>query len=531
MAIRILAAAALLLIGAPAHAQQRPAARVAQGRLAGVSESGLNIFRGIPYARPPVGALRWRPPAPAAPWAGVRDAAAFGPSCMQPLLPEGSFYADNPAAMSEDCLTLNVWAPAGARRRPVIVWIHGGSLRIGGSAEPLFDGTAFARRGVVFVSINYRLGAFGWLAHPGLSAESPHRASGNYGLLDQIAALRWVRANVAAFGGDPRRVTIMGESAGGLSVTYLMTSPLARGLFERAIAESTNIRALPALSRPVYGLPPAEETGAALGVTLGAPDIAVMRALDAGTLARAGFAAQPVIDGWALTEQAVDTLDAGRQARVPLLTGFNSGEVRTQRLFLPPAPADAAAYEAEIARRYRDLAPAFLRLYPASDIPESMLATLRDAIYGWTSERLVRSQTVRGVPAYLYIFDHCDAVMRARNLCAFHAAELPYLFGLERTPRAWPRSTAEADRALSEVMLDYWVSFASTGVPRSRGGPAWPVYGRDQAYMHFAGRPVARRDPLPGMFEMQEELVSRRRRAGVQWAINVGLAAPVLPDR
>ncbi|HTU12581.1 MAG TPA: carboxylesterase family protein [Allosphingosinicella sp.] len=535
--MRAIAAVLLLALAASpaAAARARPAATVAEGRLAGVSDAGLNIFRNIPYARPPVGPLRWRPPAPAARWAGIRDAGAFGPNCMQPLLPAASLYAVQPAAMSEDCLTLNVWAPAGARNRPVIVWIHGGSLRIGGSAQAMFDGGALARRGVVFVSINYRLGALGWLAHPGLSAESPRGVSGNYGLLDQMAALRWVRANVAAFGGDPRNVTVMGESAGALSITYLLASPLARGLFDRAIVQSANIRAVPALSRLAHGLPPAEETGAALGARLGAADPASLRALDAHALARADFVPQGTVDGWALPEQVVDALDGGRQARVPLLAGFNSGEIRSQRAFLPPAPADAAAYEAAIRARYRTLAPAFLRLYPASDIGDSMLATLRDAVYGWAAERLVRRQAAAGLPSFLYLFDHCDAAARARDLCAFHAAELPYVFGLVgprwSLPATWPRPDSDTDRALSAAMMDYWVSFAAAGVPRSARGPAWPAYGTAQAYIRFADVPIAGRDPFPGMFELQEELVSRRRAAGEPWFLNVGVAATPVPDR
>ena len=528
-------AAAILLAAAPAAAQDRPPARVADGRLAGVREGGLNIFRGIPFARPPLGALRWRPPVAAVRWPGVRDASAFGPNCMQPLLPPDSLYAVTPTAMSEDCLTLNVWAPSDARNRPVIVWIHGGSLRIGGSAQPMFDGAAFARRGIVFISVNYRLGVFGWLAHPGLSAESPRHASGNYGLLDQIAALRWVRANAASFGGNPRNVTVMGESAGGLSVAWLLASPLARGLFDRAIAQSANIRAVPALSRQVYGLPSGEERGRALAAAVGAADIAALRAVDATTLARTTFPAEGTVEGWALPEQVIDAFDGGRQARVPLLAGFNSGEIRSQRIFLPPAPASAAAYEAEINRRYRDLAPAFLRLYPSDDIENSMLATLRDAIYGWATERMVRGQAAAGLPAWLYLFDHCDAAARARDMCAFHASELPYVFGLvgPHWPLAasWPRPDSEADRALSDAMLDYWVSFAASGTPRSARGPAWPAYGRTESWMRFAGVPIPGHDMLPGMFELQDELVRRRRRAGEQWFVNVGVAATPVPDR
>lgn len=440
--------------------------------------------------------------------------------------------------MSEDCLTLNVWAPAGARSAPVIVWIHGGSLRIGGSAEPLFDGANFARRGVVFVSINYRLGVLGWLAHPALSAESPHRASGNYGLLDQIEALRWVRDNVAAFGGDPANVTIMGESAGALSVTYLLVSPLARGLFAKAIAQSTNLRAMPELRRAAHGFPSGEDIGAAFARNAGAGGLEALRAMDAEALTLAAprlrLAPQGVMDGWALPRQLVDAYDSGEQARVPLLTGFTSGEMRTGLVPLPPAPADARAYEAEIARRYGDLAPAFLALYPSSDIRESMLATLRDAVFGWSSERMARQHAAAGDPAYLYLFDHCDPAARSRRLCAFHASELPYVFGHvgggATLPPNWPRPEGAEEAALSDAMMDYWVRFARSGTPNGPGREPWPPYSDRESFMRFSGRAVPATNLLPGMFELHEAWVSAQRRAGGQWFVNVGVTAPVLRE-
>ena len=533
LTIHVLGLAAALLcagFGTSAPAAERPTVTIAQGRLAGTIDGRLRVFKGIPYALPPVGERRWRPPAPPVPWPGTREAGAYGPSCVQPPVPAASLYHDPPLATSEDCLTLNIWAPADVTSAPVIVWIHGGSLRVGGSAEPLFDGASFARRGIVFVSINYRLGVLGWLAHPALSAESPHHASGNYGLLDQIEALRWVRANVAAFGGDPGNVTIMGESAGALSVAYLLVSPLARALFHKAILQSANIRAFPELARPAFGLDPAEQTGRALAASVGAADLEALRAMDAEALTRAAparFMAQGTIDGWALTEQIVETFDAGRQARVPLLAGFNSGEVRSQRAFLPPAPPDAAAYEAEIGRRYGAHAPAFLRLYPGSDIEGSMLATLRDAIYGWAAERIVRQQAAAGLPAFLYLFDHCYPAARARDLCAFHASELPYVFGHAGRdaplPPNWPRPEGPAEAALSEAILDYWVGFARNGAPSGPGRPLWPPYSEGEAFMRFSNRPAAARDLLRGMFEMQEAWVSARRRAGEQWFLNVGV--------
>lgn len=511
----------------------RPTVQISQGVLQGVKERGLAVYRGIPYAAPAIGALRWKPPMPASGWQGIRDASRFGPACVQPEIPASSIYFDPPPTTSEDCLTLNIYLPENARDVPVIVWIHGGSLRIGSSGQPLSEGDELARKGVVFVSINYRLGALGWLAHPELSEESVHKVSGNYGLLDQIAALRWVRDNIHAFGGDPGNVTIMGESAGALSVTYLLSSPLARGLFHKAIAQSPNIRAVPELSQPVYGMKSAEEIGASLGRKLDKPTIKDLRTMDAQSLTdaatRNGFVSQGTIDGWALKRQVVETFDAGEQAKVPLLAGFNSGELRSQRAFVPPVPVSRELYEKAIRLGYGDLAPEFLRLYPSSDMEQSMLDTLRDAIYGWASERLVRQQSREGQRAYLYIFDHCYQAARKKDLCAFHASELPFVFGktgdAAKIPVNWPVPDEQAARDLSQVMMDYWVSFAKTGAPSSDAGPPWQAYSEGQSYLHFGERPFAASDPLHGMFEMQEEFVHRRRKAGRQWFIDVGIRA------
>ncbi|MBI1406258.1 MAG: carboxylesterase family protein [Caulobacter sp.] len=528
----------VLLLAGPALAApaDRPTVQTRQGQAVGAIEGGLRVFRGLPYALPPVGERRWRQPEPPAAWSGPRDAAAFGPACQQPAYPAASVYFEPLPALSEDCLTLNVWTPPGAAGAPVIVWIHGGSLTYGSAASPMYDGGEFARRGVVFVSINYRLGVFGWLAHPALSAESPRGISGNYGLLDQIAALQWVRDNIAAFGGDPARVTVMGESAGALSITYLLSSPDARGLFARAIVESPNIRAVPRLREPVFGLPPAEATGAALAASLGAADLAALRALGPEALieaaARTRFVSQGTIDGVVLPDQVVEVFDQGRQARVPVLIGFNSGETRSQRLLAPKPPETEALYRDGAARTYGDLAPDFLRLYPPTDMEASLLTATRDAIYGWASERMVRQQTAAGLPAYLYIFDHCYPAARARDLCAFHASELPFVFG--RTgdgaalPPNWPAPVGDGDQALADRMIAYWVRFASAGAPGDAGGPDWPAYGQTQAYMRFGATPAALTDPEPGMFELQEAVSRRRRCHGQQWFINLGPAAPPL---
>ncbi|UNK80235.1 carboxylesterase family protein [Sphingopyxis granuli] len=513
-----------------AAASSRPAATVAEGRIAGSLEDGVRVFKGLPYALPPVGARRWRPPALPASWQGVREARAFGPDCVQPPYPADSVYFEPPRPTSEDCLTLNVWAPRNAARAPVIVWIHGGALQHGGSASPMYDGREYAKRGIVFVSINYRLGIFGWLAHPGLSAEAPDRVSGNYGLLDQIAALEWVKRNIAAFGGDPANVTAMGESAGALSVTYLLAAPRAKGLFGRAIVQSTNMRAVPRLRDPAYGLPSAEAIGAAFAESVGVKDPAALRAFDAETLTaaalRARFAAQPTIDGALLPAQIVDVFDRGEQIKVPVLAGFNSGEVRSQRGLVPPVPADAAAYAAGAARRYGDLAPAFLRLYPASDMEESLIAATRDIVYGWAIERLVRHQAAAGAPSYLYRFDHCYDAARARKLCAFHASEIPFMFGSigradARAPN-WPAATGDDDRRLARQMVDYWASFAARGIPSAVGAPGWRPYGDEEYFLDLGASPVLRRDPMPGMFEFREEIMRRQRQRDEQWFVNTG---------
>lgn len=526
----VLALAALLATPAAAQA---PVVEAPAGAARGTLENGLRVFKGLPFAQPPVGAGRWRPPADLPPWQGVREATRFGASCIQPVRRGESIYADEIGPTSEDCLTLNIWAPENARGAPVFVWIYGGSLTTGGTRFPVYDGAALARQGLIVVSINYRVGVLGYLAHPELSAESDQRLSGNYGLLDQIAALRWINRNIAAFGGDPAQVTIAGESAGALSVMYLMAAPQARGLFQRAIAQSAYMLSSPALREPAYGMPPAEAVGTWLQGQLQAGSLADLRAMDAQQItegaARAGFIPWGTIDGVVLPRQLVDTFDRGEQAPVPILAGFNEGEIRSLRFLLPPQPpADAATYEAAIRTGYGDLADSFLRFYPSSNIPESLLATTRDAMYGWTAERLVAKQTALGHPSFLYYFDHGTPATQQAGLHAFHAMEIPYVFGTTRqTAPSWPaipRTRAEDD--LERAMVGYWSSFARTGRPVAAGQPAWAPYGDNQGFMRFAGAPQAGNDPLPGHYELQEELVCRRRAAGVAWNWNVGVIAP-----
>lgn len=496
-------------------------------------QDGLCVYRGLPYATPPTGPRRWRPPLPMPHWEGRREATRPGPACTQPRRRSGSIYANELPATGEDCLYLDIWAPEGARDLPVLVWMHGGSFIWGAGSEPLYDGAALARRGAVVVSINYRLGIFGYLAHPELSTESPDGVSGNYGLLDQIAALEWVKRNIASVGGDPDNVTIAGESAGALSVLYLMAAPAARGLFAKAVAQSAYMISTPALTEERHGHAPAEAAGERLGATLGANGIAALRAMDAQELAegalQAGFTPGGTVDGHVLPDQLVDVFERGEQARVPLLAGFNSGEARSLPFLVPPLPETAEAYEAEIRNRYADLAERFLSRYPAHDIEESALACVRDALYGWTALKLAATQKAAGVPSFLYYFDHTYPAACEAGLDGFHACELPYLFGAAgRTPPLWPAiPSSETEAALSRAMGDYWISFARSGAPQARGAPDWPDHAKAGAFMNFAGMPRVSSDLLPGMFEFNDEVVRRRRAAGdVPWNWNVGVAAP-----
>ena len=438
--------------------------------------------------------------------------------------------------MSEDCLSLNIWSPDYVTKAPVFVWIHGGALVGGASSQSLYDGAKLAAQGVIVVSINYRLGVLGYLAHPELSAESPEDVSGNYGLLDQIEALKWVQRNISAFGGDPTNVTIAGESAGGLSVMYLMASPPARGLFAKAISESGYMISTPALKTMEHGEVPAELIGRILVKKLDVKGIADLRAMDAKTLttrsAAAGYPPFANIDGKTLTRQLVDTFDRGEQAPVPLLAGFNSGEIRSLRVLAPPPPSSRLEYEAIIRQKYGDLAPAFLKLYPRDDMQESILAAARDGIYGWTAERLAVKQTAIGQPAYLYFFDHDYPAAHSQGLHGFHASELPYVFGtVDKTAPSWPRIPATPVEAkLSEAMVRYWTSFARSGVATAVGEPNWPMFGADRGFMAFEATPVPGHDLLPGMYALHEAATCRRRALGnTVWNWNIGIVSPILP--
>ena len=516
-------------------AASAPLVNTHAGKLEGRREGSLSVFKGIPYAVPPVGPLRWKPPVTLPRWKGTRLTVESGPACMQPWRAGTSMYSTDPFPMSEDCLTLNLWAPAKVKKAPVFFWIHGGNLIGGSNQYPLFIGSKLASSGVIVVSINYRLGVFGWLAHPGLSAESPHGVSGNYGLLDQIEALKWVKRNIAAFGGDPANVTIVGQSAGALSVMYLMSSPAARGLFAKAIAESSYMFSTPELKQAKEGTPSNEQLGVNLANALQAPDIAALRAMPAKQLMDGSFASGFVtvgsIDGRILPRQLIDTFTKGEQAPVPLLAGFNAGEVRSLPHLLPPALATAADYEAAIRDRYQDLAGEYLRLYPGSNMLESNLAAVRDIIFDWSAKQLVTKQAALGQPAYLYYWDHGYPAADSAGLHASHSAEVPYVFGvLNHLTKYWPKIPDTAQEwALSDAVIGYWTSFARTGRPAAANAPAWPEYGSTASYMLFQDVPKVATHLLPGAFDLNEKEFCRRRASGVlAWDWKVANAAPKL---
>ena len=472
----LLTAMAVLCGGRAFAATLDQPVRVDGGLVTGraLPDSAVRLYAGIPYAAAPVRALRWRPPQPAAKWRGVRAATQFSPVCPQPVYEVRSDSPPEP--QSEDCLYLNVWTAAkdSSERRPVMVWIFGGGFREGSASRPRYDGAHLAAQGVVYVNFNYRLGALGFLAHPQLSHESDRHVSGNYGALDMIALLRWVRANIAAFGGDPDRVTIFGQSAGSMATNLLTASPLAKGLFQRVIGQSGA-----ALGANVYTTLKPLAFGEQRGVEFTRPFNAVtatqLRALPVETLVKAqsGSAVglfDPVIDGWFLQEDVRDTFEHGRQNDVPTLVGSTTRESSQ----LPPAPS-AVAFRAEVAKCYPHGADLLLGVFPAATDSQAKVAreTLANLLLGsWSMRGWARLQKATGsAPVYLYSFERAPPVSPPRG--TYHGADLYYSFdNLDLFPLPW----SAVDRRLAEVMSSYWVNFATSGNPNGPGLPVWPVY-------------------------------------------------------
>ncbi|MCH1929558.1 carboxylesterase family protein [Shewanella sp. A25] len=505
------------------------------GKLSGSVEEGLKIYKGIPYAAPPTADLRWMPPKPVAGWNEIKTATDFGPACIQPQYPAGVIYDYGLTNQSEDCLTLNIWAPQQSEHAPVFVWIHGGSLIRGSASEPMYDGKALAKQGMVVVSLNYRLGVMGYFAHPLLSKASADGVSGNYGMLDQLAALSWVQDNIQAFGGDPQNVTVAGESAGALSILYLMSTDKSQGLFHKAIVQSANMSTTRGLNQEVHGLPSAESLGLQITHKLKAVTLDEIKALNphlvSNTALELGINFRGTIDGSLLTKQLVDTFRANEQAKVPLMVGFNSGEMSSLTSLVATVPQDSKQYIESIQSKYNDLSADFLSLYPSTNLKTSTYNAVRDGLFGWTSVLMARQQAQLGQPTYLYYFDHGYDAANQRGLHAFHASELPYLFStFSQTPILWPAiPNTDAEQQLSQAMRNYWVNFAKHGKPTATGYPDWPSYQKGKSYMWFNRKPTPATHLLPGMFELHDRAVCRRQKAkDVPWNWNVGIASPVL---
>lgn len=512
----------LAVLTGAAAAAPAVAVKIEAGRLKGSSQNGITSYKGIPFAAPPVGDLRWRPPQSVKPWAGVRPATEYGADCMQQPFPGDAAPLGVPPA--EDCLYLNVWAPDGSagKRLPVMVWIYGGGFVNGGSSPAVYDGSQFARQGIVFVSFNYRLGRFGFFGFPALSQEHPTEPKGNYGYMDQIAALGWVRRNIAPFGGDARNVTIFGESAGGGSVHTLMTSPMAKGLFQRAIIESGGGRTLLMgkryLDRQVPGGPPsAESVGVEFARSKGiqgddAAALAALRKLSAGEITSGlnmgtmggAIYAGPMVDGKIVIESPAEAYAAGRGAKIPLIIGANSADIgfaraRTLEELFAPFGAD------------RDKAIAAYN--PGGTLQVNQVAPLfgADRMMAEPARFTARVIAATGQPAYEYRFSYVAESLRGRLHGAPHATEIPFVF--DTVEARYGKDLTDADRAAARAAHAYWANFVKTGNPNGAGLPEWPGYSpKTDTLMDFTeGGPVAKPDPWKERLDLVERLAEQQR--------------------
>lgn len=488
--MKLLLTVAALALPLAAHGQS---VTTASGRLQGLTQGDVTSFKGIPFAAPPVGANRWRAPQPATPWQGVRDAGKFGPDCAQPASAFGA--SGNPAGMSEDCLTLNIWRPAEVKARqklPVMVWIYGGGFAVGSGAQPAYDGSAFARQGVILITINYRLGRFGFFAFPALDAERPMEAKGNFALLDQIAALRWVQKNITNFGGDAGNVTIFGESAGGVSVHNLLTSPMAKGLFHKAIIESGGGRDGTLTARPLRAdnadanYPVSAETigrnfAARYGIAGdGADALAQLRALTTEQIIDGGQETAgpngprtypgPIMDGRVIVETAQSAYQAGRQAKVPLMIGSNSAEV--------PAGFVRGSNKQELFDSFGKGKAAAIAAYdPQGDADFALLSAQVNTDRVWAEPaRLTACAFAKtGNPAFVYRFSYVADSMRDRiKLGAPHASEIDFVFDTAKV--RYGAALSPRDQSVAHLMNSYWANFAKTGNPNGRSLPHWPRF-------------------------------------------------------
>ncbi|MBI5722953.1 MAG: carboxylesterase family protein [Planctomycetes bacterium] len=517
-----------------AYGQSQPAGDKAEtniikldsGQISGTlvgKDKDVAVFKGIPFAAPPVGDLRWKPPQPAKPWEGVRKCGRFGNICPQPNKMAALVPSDG-QPQNEDCLYLNVWAPAnapaGKGKLPVMVWIHGGGCTTGSGSSKSYDGENFARSGVVLVTINYRLGALGYLAHPLLNKESDKGVSGNYGMLDQIAALEWVKRNISAFGGDPDCVTIFGESAGGLSVCRLMVSPNAKGLFHRAIAESGGAHGRNRLLKQDQGkLLSGENVGLQLARDLGCDGkedvLAAMRAKSADEILTAQNAAVgifakgvqwgPIVDGCVMPEDPVAVFEAGRQNKVPFMAGSNADE---GTLFMGNLQIKGLiGYKVLMKLAFGQNADEMMKLFPAATDEEAYNAICKStgvASFIMPARFLVRSVSQSGQKAWLYHFTRVPDLAAYKKLGCFHSLEVVYVFNNYSSAL----KATDVDRELCKAMMGAWIQFAKTGDPNREGLPAWPTYdAKTDQHLEFGDKIEAK----SGLYKEACDLVEKNQ--------------------
>lgn len=478
---------------------------------------GVRLYRGIPYAAPPVDNLRWRPPQAVIPWSGVKAADHFGPACMQrPTDTEGNAWREGLVPVSEDCLYLNVWTPARRpdQNLPVMVFIHGGGNFRGASSENQYDGAYLAAKGVVFVSFNYRMNVFGFLAYLGLTAESPHHSSGNYAMLDQIAALKWVKANIAHFGGNPHDVMIFGHSAGSANVSSLLASPLARGLFQRALMQSGEN-----LGKGIT-LAAAEETGERFAASVGAHSVADLREMPAGKLLKAlrrPMRMGLIVDGWVLPQSVYATFAVGKQNDVPLIVGSVANDTPGP----PMAPREATEVPAYAKRMFGSLAAEYLKLYPSNTDQEAVAADLhfRSNRAMANARELAKLETKTGnSPVYWYWFTHVSPFPKgllwdgvpASNWGAYHGSEIVYVFD------AFPLQDwgwRPVDLQLGNLVSNMWINFAKYGNPNGPGIPEWPAFKPStDELLNISDHPHAQKAPDPTVLAFQDKVAEAERK-------------------
>ena len=504
--------AAVLMISPAGPADPLPRATVEQGVVVGRETEGVRSFKGVPYAQPPVGDLRWRSPQPAGPWGGERDAGRVGAICIQP--PANGDNGVGPLPMSEDCLTLNVWAPAErpgdqTPPLPVMVWIHGGGLNNGSGTAALYDGTNLAKRGVVVVTINYRLGRLGFFDHPALAAERESgEPAGNYGLMDAVAALRWVRDNAGAFGGDAGNITVFGESAGGALVTRLMISPEARGMFHRAVVQSGLGRdeGTPLDQARRDGGASMQARGEAFADAHGVRTAEQLRAIPAEAFLRPApsfYGGDLLVrDGLYVAEDVEAAFVAGLEAPVPLIIGTNSAE------FWWMKPSDLSPYGALDDAMTDEERAALVAAYGGQAGYDAHV--LSDLVFNEPARRLARLHARNGHPTYLYRFDVVSAAMPEPHDGATHASERQYVFDT-LTTSPWP--TAEMDQRQADAMASYWTTFAAKGDPNEGERPEWPEFGSEpDRLLEFTNDgPVAKAVPFADRLDLIEAYYARVR--------------------